>query len=127
MNNFFTNCFFTLLFIGLLALFISICFLGYIVERPYSLTNSGNFSIERHTLTLEIKYYVSEKFDQNYGQRVDSIETEIETQFVRNMFQICLNELQNKKRLISGAIAFGDEELKQRARLLKLSSCPEFI
>ncbi len=127
MKNFFTNCLLTLLFIVLLALSMSICFLSFIVNRPYSLTNKGNYTIERQTLTLELKYYVSQKFDQNYGQRVDSIETEIETQFVRKMFEICLNELQNKKRLISGAIAFGDEELKQRARLLKLSSCPEFI
>ena len=125
MKSFCGNCLLTTFFIALMATLMTIIFWSFVTDRPYNLVKIRNHTIERQTLSLGLRYYVKENFIEIFGRRLDAIETEIESQFVKGLFEMCLKELHNKKRVIMGAIAFGDEELERRARLLKLTSCPE--
>ena len=125
MKSFCGNCLSITLFIALMAILMALLVIPFAIERTYSMTQIANHTTERQTFTLRLKYYVNENFDEKFGHRLNEFETEIETQFVRKKFEMCLKELQSKRTLILGAIAFGNEELEQKSRLQRLNSCPE--
>ena len=87
--------------------------------------NPGNYSHESKTLVLGLTYYSDNNFDIEFNERLVNIETKIETQFIRNKFKQCLQEIQNKRNIILSAFSFGDQELANRMKSFKLNSCPQ--
>jgi hypothetical protein len=70
---------------------------------------------------------VKENFDHSYNERLRRIETQIEKQYLKNSMDMCLNERDVKESMIWGAIKFEDKDLEEKAKQIKLKSCPNIV
>ncbi|TRY59123.1 hypothetical protein DNTS_009564 [Danionella cerebrum] len=97
-----------------------------VTNPPYSLSYrpSVGHTHKRLTENLRVPFYVSERFVREYsGERLKSIESSVEDDFISNLRNSCWRERQQKEGLLYRARYFGDTDLYHRAQNMNMPSC----
>jgi hypothetical protein len=76
---------------------------------------------------LGLTYFLKENFDHSYNERLRRIETQIEKQYFKDSMDMCLNERQVKESMVWDAIMFEDKDVEEKAKQIKLKSCPNIV
>ncbi len=114
-------------FMALISIVVQFFYSLFIIESPYIRIRLQNYTIERKTLTLGLTYFLKENFDHSYNERLRRIETQIEKQYFKDSMDMCLNERQVKESMVWDAIMFEDKDVEEKAKQIKLKSCPNIV
>ncbi len=114
-------------FMALISIVVAFFYSLFIIESPYIRIRLQNYTIERKTLTLGLTYFLKENFDHSYNERLRRIETQIEKQYFKDSMDMCLNERQVKESMVWDAIMFEDKDVEEKAKQIKLKSCPNIV
>ncbi|XP_070545453.1 dnaJ homolog subfamily B member 14-like [Ptychodera flava] len=90
---------------------------------PYTFQPKGQFTEERRTFNLDVKYYVKRDFLKEFQGRVREVDRMVEEEYVGNLRNQCWKEQNYKENLFYKAKYFSDRKLHEKAMNLGTPSC----
>lgn len=107
----------------LILVFLSVMS-NFLVSDPiYSFTKNGKYTLEKHTVSLKVPYYVKENFNENYDGNIRRLEANIEEEYVGMLRHNCYRERSQRESLLWRARQYGDKSMMDRANAFKMPSC----
>jgi DnaJ family protein B protein 12 len=87
--------------------FVKFFFSLYFYNRKYTL--------EKHTVSLKVPYYVKENFNENYDGNIRRLEANIEEEYVGMLRHNCYRERSQRESLLWRARQYGDKSMMVQA------------
>nr|CAB3238736.1 dnaJ homolog subfamily B member 14-like [Phallusia mammillata] len=111
----------------ILLIFIMSLFGNLFVSDPvYSLHRKGEYAYQKHTVNLNVRYFVRKDFEKQYKQggiSLQRLEETIEADYVENLRSGCYQERINKENMRRKGLYFGSQDIVNRAEKMTTPSC----
>lgn len=98
----------------------------FISEPAYNLQQTSKYSVPRTTNKLNVNYFVKESFHSDYQGSMYRLELSVEEDYINNLRNLCYREKNHRDTLLWKARSFGDSNLHEQAKNMKMRSCEEF-
>lgn len=85
----------------------------------------SRYTDSRKTSTHHVTYYVKSDFMEQYADRIDSVEQDVESEYFNTLRSKCYNEQAYRESVMYRARLYGDATAYNQARTMALPSCDE--
>ena len=79
--------------------------------------NNRKYTLEKHTVSLKVPYYVKENFNENYDGNIRRLEANIEEEYVGMLRHNCYRERSQRESLLWRARQYGDKSMMVLSKL----------